>query len=128
MTSHPRLTIRGLRVRGVHVPMRRPLQTGGGTVGIAPLALIDLLTEQGVTGSTYLFCYTPLALEPVLQMLTNLVPLIQGDAVAPLALDRKLQKQFRLLVNYEVTSFEGGAAGGKRPDEKVFLTRFQIGW
>jgi len=97
MTSHPRLTIRGLRVRGVHVPMRRPLQTGGGTVGIAPLALIDLLTEQGVTGSTYLFCYTPLALEPVLQMLTNLVPLIQGDAVAPLALDRKLQKQFRLL-------------------------------
>jgi len=97
MTSQPRLTIRDLRVRGVHVPMRRPLQTGGGTVGIAPLALVDLLTDQGVTGSTYLFCYTPLALKPVLQMLANLVPLIQGDAVAPLELDRKLQKQFRLL-------------------------------
>jgi len=52
MTTHPRLTIRDLRVRGVHVPMRLPLQTRGGTISIAPLALIDLLTEEGVTGST----------------------------------------------------------------------------
>lgn len=97
MTSHPRLTIRDLRVRAVHVPMRLPLQTSGGTISVAPLALIDLLTEEGVTGSTYLFCYTPLALKPVAQLLANLVPLIKGDAVAPLDLDRKLQRQFRLL-------------------------------
>ena len=97
MNQLPRLTIAGLRVRGVHVPMRLPLVTGGGTVGIAPLALIDLFTDEGVTGSTYLFCYTPLALQPVLRMLENLLPLIRGDAVAPLDLDRKLQRQFRLL-------------------------------
>ena len=97
MTTHPRLTIRDLRVRGVHVPMRLPLQTRGGTISIAPLALIDLLTEEGVTGSTYLFCYTPLALTPVLQVLANLVSLMKGDAVAPLDLDRKLRSQFRLL-------------------------------
>jgi len=97
MTTHPRLTIRDLRVRGVHVPMRRPLQTRGGTISIAPLALIDLLTEEGVTGSTYLFCYTPLALTPVLQVLANLVSLMKGDAVAPLDLDRKLRSHFRLL-------------------------------
>jgi mandelate racemase len=97
MTTHPRLTIRDLRLRGVHVPMRLPLQTRGGTIGVAPLALIDLLTEEGVTGSTYLFCYTPLALKPVLQVLAGLVPLVKGDAVAPLDLDRKLRGQFRLL-------------------------------
>ena len=97
MPTHPLLTIRDLRVRGVHVPMRLPLQTRGGTISVAPLALIDLLTEEGVTGSTYLFCYTPLALRPVLQVLANLVPLVRGDAVAPLDLDRKLRSQFRLL-------------------------------
>lgn len=62
MTSHPRLTIRELRVRGVNVPLALPLQTSGGTVNIAPLALIDLFTEEGVTGTTYLFCYTPFVL------------------------------------------------------------------
>ena len=93
----PHLTFRGLQVRGVHVPMRRPLHTRGGTVGVAPLALIDLLTDEGVTGSTYLFCYTPLALQPVVQLLANLVPLLQGQVVAPLDLDRQLQRQFRLL-------------------------------
>ena len=97
MATHPRLTIRDLRLRGVHVPLRLPLQTRGGTIGVAPLALIDMLTEQGVTGSTYLFCYTPLALKPVLQMLANLVPLLKGEAVAPLDLDRRLRAQFRLL-------------------------------
>ncbi len=97
MTFHPRLTIRELRVRAVNVPMPSPLQTSSGTISIAPLALIDLFTEQGVTGSTYLFCYTPLALKPVTQLLGNLAPLLQGDAVAPLELERKLQRQFRLL-------------------------------
>ena len=97
MISHPRLKIRDLRVRAVNVPMRLPLQTSGGTVGIAPLALIDLLTEEGVTGRTYLFCYTPLALQPVVQMLENLAPLLKGDPVAPLEIERKLQRQFRLL-------------------------------
>jgi mandelate racemase len=97
MSTTTRLTIRDLRVRGVHVPMRLPLATRGGTISIAPLALIDLMTEEGVTGSTYLFCYTPLALKPVLQTLANLAALIKGDPAAPLDLDRKLRAQFRLL-------------------------------
>jgi len=45
MTPLPRLTLRQLRVRAVNVPMRLPLQTSGGTITLAPLALIDLLTE-----------------------------------------------------------------------------------
>ena len=97
MTVHPRLTIRDLRVRAVTVPLRLPLQTGGGRLEVAPLALIDLHTEEGVTGTTYLFCYTPLALKPVTQLLENLSPLIQGDPAAPYELDRKLQRVFRLL-------------------------------
>lgn len=40
-----RLTLRGLRVRAVNVPMTRSLATGGGRISTAPLVLIDLLTE-----------------------------------------------------------------------------------
>jgi mandelate racemase len=97
MASHPRLTIRALRVRAVKVPMKLPLQTSSGTISIAPLVLLDLFTEEGITGSSYLFCYTPLALRPVAQLLANLAPLIEGDGVAPLELERKLHGQFRLL-------------------------------
>lgn len=97
MTALPLLTLRELRVRAVHVPMRLPLQTSSGSIKIAPLALIDLITEEGVTGSTYLFCYTPLALKPVTQMLANLSLLIKGDKVVPVDLDQKLKRQFRLL-------------------------------
>src|SRR5262245_28101291 len=91
------LTLRDLRVRAVQAPLRLPLQTSGGTVRVAPLALIDLITEEGVTGRTYLFCYTPLALKPVVELLNNLSMLLKGDAVAPLAIDAKLQRTFRLL-------------------------------
>lgn len=97
MTPRARLTVRDLRVRAVSVPMRLPLQTSSGTIRIAPLALIDLDTEEGVTGSTYLFCYTPLVLKPVTELLGNLAPLIKGDAVAPFEINQKLLRQFRLL-------------------------------
>lgn len=103
MTTHPRLTVRDLRVRTVNVPMRLPLQTSGGSVGIAPLALIDLYTREGITGCAYLFCYTPLVLKPVAQLLENLAPLIEGDPVAPLEIERKLQGRFRLLGEKGVT-------------------------
>ncbi len=97
MISTPKLTICSLQVRAVNVPMQRPLQTGGGTVSTAPLVLVDLQTEEGITGCGYVFCYTPLALKPVSQLIGNLEALIKGDAVAPQAIEQKLQKRFRLL-------------------------------
>ena len=97
MATAPALTCHDLVVRAVNVPMRRPLATSGGIVGVAPLVLLDLVTEQGPVGSTYLFCYTPLVLEPVLRLLQNLAPVLKGRSAAPLDLDRRLQAQFRLL-------------------------------
>ena len=97
MIASPRLTLRSFLVRAVNVPMPRPLQTSGGMVGTAPLVLIDLHTEEGITGCSYVFCYTPLALKPVAQLIANLETLIKGDVVAPLAIEQKLQRRFRLL-------------------------------
>src|SRR5262245_3251487 len=97
MTPLPHLTLRELRARPVQAPLKLPLQTSGGTVRSAPLVLIDLATEEGVTGRAYLFCYTPLVLKPVVQLLHNLSELLRGDAVAPLQIDLRLQQTFRLL-------------------------------
>src|SRR3712207_1172120 len=97
MNLDSELTIRGLVVHAVDVPMNRPLKTGGGEVGSAAMVLIDLLTEEGVTGCSYLFCPTPLVLKPRAKLLSNLIPLIEGELLAPVEIERKLQKTFRLL-------------------------------
>jgi mandelate racemase len=90
-------SVRGLDVRAVDVPMSRPLKTGGGEVGSAAMVLIDILTDAGITGSSYLFCPTPVVLGPMAKLLSNLAPLIEGDPLAPVAIEGKLQKTFRLL-------------------------------
>jgi mandelate racemase len=41
----------------VVVPMRRPLGTSVMAITEAPLVLIDLRTDDGITGRAYLFCY-----------------------------------------------------------------------
>jgi mandelate racemase len=97
MSPDPELTIRTLEVRAVDVPMQRPLTTSGGVVHTAPLALIDLKTEEGITGCSYVFCYTPMALEPVAQLLSGVGALIEGDSLAPAVIEQKLQGSFRLL-------------------------------
>ena len=44
-----------------------------------------------------MFCYTPIALRPIADLIEALRSLIQGDPVAPLVLAQKLQARFRLL-------------------------------
>jgi len=46
----PQLTIRSIRTVGVEVPMTFPLGTSAATIRAAPLLLIDVETEEGVTG------------------------------------------------------------------------------
>jgi mandelate racemase len=95
--SKDKLTIRSVRPRPVNVPMARPLQTSGGAVSSAPLVLVDLTTEEGPVGRSYIFCYTPLALAPIARLVENLNDVLKGDDLAPVALEAKLQRTFRLL-------------------------------
>ncbi len=93
----PALTVRSLGVRAVDVPLSPPLQTAAGAIRSAPLVLLDLLTEQGVVGRSYLFAYTPAALAPAAAMVANLGPLVAGQPLAPAALSRAVATRFRLL-------------------------------
>ena len=93
----PRLTVREVRARPLTVPVDPPLETAGGTIPAAPLVLVDVLTEEGVTGSGYVFCYTPAALHPTARLVLNFAGLIKGDPAAPGTIEEKLQRHVRLL-------------------------------
>jgi hypothetical protein len=55
------LTLRTFHAAAVEVPMTRPLATSAQTMRTAPILLIDLETEEGVTGHAYPFCYARIA-------------------------------------------------------------------
>ena len=97
MDRHPNLTIREIRARGLNLALNRPVETASGVMNTAPLVLIDLLTDEGIIGRSYLRCYTPLALQPLVQLVINLDDLLRGDAAVPITVERKLQRHFRLL-------------------------------
>jgi len=103
------ITITGVKARAVNVPLRKPHPTAGGTVLSAPLVLIDLETDSGVTGRTYLFCYTAFALVPVAKLVESFGALIVGDRLQPLELFKKIQGRLRLLGPQGLT---GMAAAG----------------
>ncbi|MFN2460253.1 MAG: enolase C-terminal domain-like protein [Candidatus Velthaea sp.] len=105
------LTIRGLTVRAVRVPMRRPLATAGGTLASVPLLLLDLHTHEGVTGHAYLFCYSEAMMTPMRAILEDVAVATAGAALEPLALFDVLRRRYRLggydgLVSSTVAGFD----------------------
>ncbi|MDE2571366.1 MAG: mandelate racemase, partial [bacterium] len=97
MDTQARLTVRAIQARGLNLTLARPVETASGVMRTTPLVLLDLLTEEGIAGRSYVRCYTPLALQPLVQLISNLEGLIRGDSAVPAAVERKLQRHFRLL-------------------------------
>ena len=94
--SLPQLTIHSFRVP-VDVPLARPILTSSGTIPSSPVVLVDLLTNEGITGHSYLFTYTSVALQPIAQLISHVATALVGDVVAPVRIEQKLQQFFRLL-------------------------------
>ena len=97
-----KLTIRGLSTRAVRVPMRLPLRTSGGSITQAPLVLIELDTDEGVPGRAYLFAYSELGARTLRQLLAGISEMVRGDAVAPVAIAKKLYSRFTLIGREEI--------------------------
>jgi mandelate racemase len=93
----PCLTVRAIRAVGVEVPMTYVLGTSRGAITKAPLLLIDVDTEEGVTGRSYLFCYLRAAAPAIAGMLDEIAQVTKGDRVAPVDLWAKLSKRFALI-------------------------------
>ena len=96
MGSHS-LTVRSVRARPVDAPLERPIRTAVGTIPSAPLVLIDVLTEEGVTGSAYVFAYTPLAMAPLARLIEELGKELSGKSIVPFDRMREFNRRFRLL-------------------------------
>jgi mandelate racemase len=77
--------------------MATPHETASGTVAESPLVLIDVATEEGVLGHGIVFTYTPAALKPTADLVATLASLVEGEELAPVALEAKLARRFRLL-------------------------------
>jgi mandelate racemase len=77
--------------------MKRALGTSARRMDIAPLVLIDVETDEGVTGRAYVFCYLPAATIGVQSIIQDAASHVKGDPVNPPDLNVKLARHFRLL-------------------------------
>jgi mandelate racemase len=73
------------------------LGTSRATIMRAPLLLIDLDTEEGITGRAYLFCYLPAAAPAIAHMLDEVLRATKGARVAPADLWAALSRRFALI-------------------------------
>jgi len=92
----PKLTIRDVTLRAVRVPMAHPLVTRVVTIENMALLLIDLTTEEGVTGRTYLFGYTERGTTYLAPLVRDLVSAFRGEAIDPVGLYAKGLKALTL--------------------------------
>lgn len=93
----PTLILRGVRTVSVEVPMRYVLGTSAATVRAAPLLLVDVETEQGVVGRTYVFCYRRSGARSIAQVVQEAAELLAGETIAPAAMAAKLQRRYDLI-------------------------------
>jgi mandelate racemase len=86
-----------VKARALAAPISRPVKTAFGVIEAAPLVLIDVTTDQGVTGRSYIFGYSRLTLKPLVQLIEEIGRDLVGKAVAPFDLMGVMDAKFRLL-------------------------------
>ena len=99
------LRIKSVRVRAVAAPMKRPLATSTGALTVSPLLLVDLKTDVGIVGRSYLFGIGAQNLRPIAALLEAMAGMLQGDAVAPFDIETKLRKRYTLLGLHNIVLF-----------------------
>ncbi|HWL20126.1 MAG TPA: enolase C-terminal domain-like protein [Bradyrhizobium sp.] len=95
----PRTTpeIRSVKARAIVVPLKRLLKNAFGIFEAAPLVLIDIATDRGVTGRSYIFAYSKVTLRPLVHLIEEIGRDLLGQAIAPFDLMAAMDAKFRLL-------------------------------
>ena len=91
------MRVRSVRARGVDVPLRKPVETARGTLRTAPAVLIDVFTDEGITGRAYVSVYTQLVLGPLTRLIHDLAGLLQSTEADPALAGVRLDREFALL-------------------------------
>ncbi len=89
--------IRNVSARAVVAPISRPVKNAFGVIEAAPLVLIDVATDQGITGCSYIFAYTSLTLKPLVELISAIGRDVVGKPIVPFDLMAAMDAKFRLL-------------------------------
>lgn len=93
----PHLTLRAIKATPVAIPLKRPVGAATGSIPEAPLVLVDLETEEGITGRSYVLAYTSVTLRPLAGIISGLTELLKGDPISPYEIESKLRKRLMLV-------------------------------
>jgi mandelate racemase len=93
--QHP--TVARVSLRPVLVPLDPPLRTASGVMASAPLVLVDVETEAGVTGHAYFFTYSPTVLPAATRLASDVAKLVEGQPLRPRELMHSVRRKFVLL-------------------------------
>jgi len=97
MPNLPPLTVRAVRARAVEVPLNFVLGTSQQALRKVPLVLIDLETEEGVTGRAYLFGYLRASAPGIIAIIRDIETLTKGERADPDALGATIARRFALM-------------------------------
>ncbi|MCW5689808.1 MAG: hypothetical protein KIT76_14780, partial [Pseudolabrys sp.] len=93
----PALTIRAIKATPVEVPLNFVLGTSQQAMRQVQLLLVDVETEEGVTGRAYLFGYLRAVPPAIASILGEIEALTRGERADPAGLFARLNKRFTLI-------------------------------
>jgi mandelate racemase len=91
------LTLRSIRARAVLLKLKRPVVARIATLPDWPMILIDLLTEEGIVGRSYLEPYTAKAMRYLIPALQDFGDMLKGRQVAPAELHERASKSLHFV-------------------------------
>ncbi|MBI3373202.1 MAG: mandelate racemase [Betaproteobacteria bacterium] len=100
-----KLRITNIKPRCVVAPMKLPLATSTGAIDGAPLVLLDVETDGGITGRAYLFAVGRHNLAPITKLVEAMGEMLKGDALAPFDIEKKLRAKYTLLGVHNIVLF-----------------------
>jgi mandelate racemase len=84
-----RLTLKSVRTRAVVVPLKRPVVSKVGLFRDWPMILIDLYTNEGIVGHSYLEPYLKNSVRYIVPAIEDLAEAAKGQPVAPFDIYRR---------------------------------------
>jgi mandelate racemase len=98
--SHVPLTVREITARPIVLKLKRPVVARIATITEWPIILVDLLTEEGIVGRSYLEPYIVRSMRYLVPALNDLGAVLKGRPVAPIELFDVARKSLHF-VGYE---------------------------
>ena len=102
------LTLRQIMARPVALKLERPVVARIATIEDWPLILIDLHTEEGITGRSYLEPYIVKSMRYLVPAINDLSDLLRGKQVTPVEFFETARKSLHF-VGYEGLSLIAAA-------------------